>query len=74
MSKRVCLSVLWVTQSVLTDAADRNIVSHIISLAHSFGLQVVAEGVEDQKTLECLSEMTCDYVQGFYFSKALPTG
>lgn len=59
--------------SMLTDAADRNIVSHVISLAHSFGLQVVAEGVEDQETLECLSEMNCDYAQGFYFSKALPT-
>ena len=58
--------------SMLTDAADRNIVSHIIGLAHSFGLQVVAEGVEDVKTLECLSEMNCDYVQGYYFSKALP--
>lgn len=59
--------------SMLTDAADRSIVSHVIGLAHSFGLQVVAEGVEDQETLECLAEMKCDYVQGFYFSKALPT-
>jgi len=59
--------------SMLKDEADRNIVSHVISLAHSFGLQVVAEGVEDQDTLECLSEMNCDYAQGFYFSKALPT-
>jgi EAL domain-containing protein (putative c-di-GMP-specific phosphodiesterase class I)/GGDEF domain-containing protein len=58
--------------SMLTDVADRNIVSHIISLAHCFGLKVVAEGVENQETLECLSEMNCDYVQGFHFSKALP--
>jgi EAL domain-containing protein (putative c-di-GMP-specific phosphodiesterase class I)/GGDEF domain-containing protein len=59
--------------SMLTDAADRSIVNHVIGLAHSFGLQVVAEGVENQETLECLTEMNCDYVQGFHFSKALPT-
>jgi sensor c-di-GMP phosphodiesterase-like protein len=60
--------------SLLSDAADRNIVSHIIALAHSFGLRVVAEGVENPETLQCLSEMHCDYAQGFLFSKALPAG
>lgn len=60
--------------SMLTDAADRYIVSHVISLAHNFGLKVVAEGVENEETLACLVEMNCDYVQGFHFSKALPAG
>lgn len=60
--------------SMLTDAADLSIVKHVISLAHSFGLKVVAEGVEDRETLQCLSEMQCDYAQGFYFSRALRAG
>lgn len=57
--------------SMLTDAADRYIVSHVIGLAHNFGMQVVAEGVEDRETLECLSQMNCDFAQGFYFSRAM---
>ena len=33
--------------------------------------QVVAEGVEDQRTLDLLATINCDYVQGYYLSKAL---
>ena len=57
--------------SMLDDSRDRKIVSHIISLAHSFDLQVVAEGVETEAVLTVLRELDCDYAQGFYFSKAL---
>jgi len=59
--------------NMLTDAADKNIVGHVIDLAHSFGMKVVAEGVEDRETMDCLREMDCDYAQGYYFSKALPS-
>ncbi|GAA3943711.1 putative bifunctional diguanylate cyclase/phosphodiesterase [Litoribacillus peritrichatus] len=49
--------------------ADRALVSTIIYLSHVMGVQVVAEGVETQEALMLLDEMTCDLIQGYYFSK-----
>ncbi|WP_459938131.1 putative bifunctional diguanylate cyclase/phosphodiesterase [Desulfonatronum parangueonense] len=42
-----------------------------IMLAHSLGIEVVAEGVETRQQLTLLQEMNCDYVQGYLFSKPL---
>jgi diguanylate cyclase (GGDEF)-like protein len=46
-------------------------VSAIVGLAHNFGMEVVAEGVETAEQLACVRRLGCDYVQGFYFSKAI---
>jgi diguanylate cyclase (GGDEF)-like protein len=43
---------------------NRNLVATIISLAHRFGLTVVAEGVESAEELQVLKEMKCDAMQG----------
>jgi EAL domain-containing protein (putative c-di-GMP-specific phosphodiesterase class I) len=43
----------------------------IINLARLFKLAVVAEGVEDQPTLEVLARMNCDCAQGYLFAPAL---
>jgi diguanylate cyclase (GGDEF)-like protein len=48
------------------------IVESTIGLAHSLGLILVAEGVEDIDTAERLAQSGCDQAQGWYFSKALP--
>ncbi|WP_308220304.1 bifunctional diguanylate cyclase/phosphodiesterase [Kineococcus sp. TRM81007] len=48
------------------------IVRSTIMLAHSLGLRLVAEGVEDAETCRELTDAGCDVVQGWYFSKALP--
>jgi diguanylate cyclase (GGDEF)-like protein len=48
------------------------IVRSIIDLAYTLGKEVVAEGVEDEKTLEQLTAMGCHRAQGFYMSKPLP--
>ena len=50
---------------------DRAIVQSILTLAHSLGKEVVAEGVEDIKSLEILKEMQCNKIQGYYFSKPM---
>ena len=58
-------------QRMARDASDAVIVRSTIELAHNMGLDVVAEGVEDETTLERLRALGCDMVQGFYLSKPL---
>jgi diguanylate cyclase len=48
------------------------IVRSTIDLAHSLGMTLVAEGVEDEVTAGQLALSGCDESQGFYFSRALP--
>jgi sensor c-di-GMP phosphodiesterase-like protein len=59
---------------MLIDATCADITSLIIDLAHRFGLHVVAEGVEDEETLEALRQRNCDVVQGYLFAKAMELG
>ena len=40
----------------------------IVSLGHSLGMDVVAEGVETREQLAQLRALGCEYAQGFYFS------
>jgi diguanylate cyclase (GGDEF)-like protein/PAS domain S-box-containing protein len=54
------------------DADDAAIVRSIITLGHDLGLQVVAEGVEDEATNRQLAALGCDLVQGFWLSRPLP--
>ncbi|MDQ3229030.1 MAG: bifunctional diguanylate cyclase/phosphodiesterase [Pseudomonadota bacterium] len=58
---------------LLTDPACSHITNLIIDLAHRFGLAVVAEGVEDEVTLQTLQERGCDIAQGYFFGKAMPS-
>ena len=51
--------------------SDAIMVRSTINLAHELGLQVVAEGIEDQETLDLLREQGCDYAQGYFISKPL---
>jgi diguanylate cyclase (GGDEF)-like protein len=55
-----------------TSQGESFIARSIIELAHNLGLQVVAEGVEDELTRKLLTEMGCDKLQGFLVSRPLP--
>lgn len=55
-----------------TDPSDCAIVRAIISLAHTLGLRVVAEGVETRDHLARLKEEGCDEGQGYLFAKPMP--
>jgi len=50
---------------------DMVIVRTLIELAHNLGLQVVAEGVEDQETWDALAALGCEISQGFFMSRPL---
>ena len=52
-------------------SGDEKLVSGIVDLAHSLGIEVIAEGVESAGQLECLRGMGCDLVQGYHLSKPL---
>jgi EAL domain-containing protein (putative c-di-GMP-specific phosphodiesterase class I) len=54
-----------------TSESDRIMVRSTINLAHELGLQVVAEGIEDQATLDVLRSLGCDYAQGYFISKPI---
>ncbi|MEY9966310.1 diguanylate cyclase (GGDEF)-like protein [Streptacidiphilus sp. MAP12-16] len=57
---------------MVADDHDAAVVRCSVQLAHSLGLTVVAEGVEDDETWEQLESMGCDAVQGWLVSAALP--
>jgi diguanylate cyclase (GGDEF)-like protein/PAS domain S-box-containing protein len=54
------------------DKDDLAIVQAIIGISHALELKVIAEGVETAEQLAVLSEMQCNEIQGYYFSKPLP--
>lgn len=70
------LSTLKIDRSFITEmsanAEDIAIVRAVIALAHSLHLQVIAEGVEEEKQLNILKEENCDQVQGYFYSRPLP--
>lgn len=58
--------------NMLSDPKDYKIVEHAISLAKSFGLRVVAEGVVNAEMLNVLWALGCDYAQSYYICEPLP--
>ncbi|MES1981723.1 MAG: EAL domain-containing protein [Pseudomonadota bacterium] len=54
-----------------SNPSDMSIVAAIISLAHSLGLKVVAEGVETREQANLLRLLKCDEIQGYLFSPAV---
>jgi len=55
-----------------TETKGTAIVAAIINMAHSLGMQVIAEGVEQREHMQTLLQMHCDHVQGFYISRPMP--
>jgi diguanylate cyclase (GGDEF)-like protein/PAS domain S-box-containing protein len=76
--KRFPIDTLKIDRSFVSDLCkhphDTAIVRAIITLGHALNLTVVAEGVETRDQLKSLTELECDVVQGFLFSKALSRG
>ncbi|WP_051515446.1 putative bifunctional diguanylate cyclase/phosphodiesterase [Candidatus Blastococcus massiliensis] len=60
------------TADLVTSARSEAIVASTIELAHRLGLRVVAEGVEDDVTLQRLQSLGCDVSQGYLHARPLP--
>ncbi len=74
--RRFALDVLKIDGSFVMgvglEAFDETIVKTVIGMAHSLGLEVVAEGVETAVQLAFLEDNRCDIVQGYAISPPLP--
>jgi diguanylate cyclase (GGDEF)-like protein len=55
-----------------TGESSKKYVEAIISMAHVLDFKVIAEGVEEEKQIETLKSINCDYIQGFIWGKPLP--
>jgi EAL domain-containing protein (putative c-di-GMP-specific phosphodiesterase class I) len=73
--RRLAVDELKIDKSfVMQMGSDENsaiIVRSTVELAHSLGLTVVAEGVEDEPTLRALTDLGCDRVQGFHLGRPM---
>jgi len=58
--------------AMLDDADAMTIVSTIVTLAHSLGLKVIAEGVESEEQMRILASLGCDQVQGYLTGRPVP--
>src|SRR5204862_8341335 len=56
----------------MTDRRDPALVKSIIALAHSLGLTVIGEGIEDEATWVELASLNCDRAQGYFISRPQP--
>lgn len=74
--KRMPVDELKIDKSFIMDMADDNddatIVRATIELGHSMGLSVVAEGVENPRTLRMLEDFRCDMAQGYLIGRPVP--
>ncbi|MGR2737531.1 putative bifunctional diguanylate cyclase/phosphodiesterase [Billgrantia sp. Q4P2] len=74
--KRFPVTALKIDRTFVRDAPgepkDRAIMEAAVFIGHRLGLEVVAEGVEDQQQLELIREIKCDLVQGYYFYRPMP--
>lgn len=50
-------------------ASSEVLVSAVVNIAHQFGVEVVAEGVETAAALETLARIGCDYAQGYFIAR-----
>jgi diguanylate cyclase (GGDEF)-like protein len=75
--KQLPLDALKIDKSFVKDlavnASDRAIVRSTIELGHELGLVVIAEGVENLASWDVLASLGCDFAQGYYLSRPLPT-
>ena len=60
------------TRFLNTDSYSRAIVNKLAALANSLELDIIVEGVEDEKQLAFLTKNGCNIIQGFLVSKAIP--
>lgn len=76
--KRLPVDAIKIDKSFVRDMGhsdpDAFIARSVVELGHNLGIEVVAEGVEDQPTFDMLAQFHCDLAQGYLISRPLPFG
>lgn len=74
--KHLPMDFLKIDREFVRDAhkseADQHVLHAIVGLARGFGLKTIAEGIEDQETLDMLKEYGIDYAQGYHLGRPAP--
>jgi diguanylate cyclase (GGDEF)-like protein/PAS domain S-box-containing protein len=74
--KQLPVNMVKIDQSFILNMheskGDSTIVEAVIAIAEKFNFKVVAEGVEDKKTLDTLKNLNCDIYQGYYAHRPMP--
>ena len=74
--KRFPIDRLKIDQSFVRDLEkdqdDRAIASAVITMGHSLGIRVIAEGIETIEQMQILQQMNCDEGQGYYLGRPMP--
>ena len=74
--KRFPINILKIDREFISDInvdqGASSLVEAIVAMAKSLNLQVIAEGVEEQKQCLAVRDMGCEYVQGYYFARPMP--
>lgn len=69
------IDVVKIDRSILCSAVNEKgiaLLKGMMALVHSLGMEVLCEGVETKEQVELLRKLGCDYMQGYYFYRALP--
>jgi EAL domain-containing protein (putative c-di-GMP-specific phosphodiesterase class I) len=76
MLKSIELDILKIDMRFVDDFASSsksgNLITSIVRMAKWLDLKIIVEGVETKKQYDFLKSIGCDYIQGYYFSKAIP--
>ncbi|MDF4820656.1 EAL domain-containing protein, partial [Vibrio parahaemolyticus] len=59
-------------QNMFENDSDRELVNVIIAMAKALDLKIVAEGIEEQRHVDYLKNLNCEFGQGFHYSRPLP--
>jgi EAL domain-containing protein (putative c-di-GMP-specific phosphodiesterase class I) len=54
------------------DENAERLLTSVISMVHGLGLEVVAEGIEEQHQVDFLKALGCEYFQGYFFGRPVP--
>ena len=69
------LKIIKIDKGLIDDLgteSGKRIIKNVIRMMKDIDKELVAEGVESEEEVSLLSELDCDFIQGFYFSKPLP--
>lgn len=76
--QKLPVDIVKIDQQFIKDipnsSEDMTLVKAVIAMAHSMGLDVVAEGVETEAQADFLRKHSCEELQGYFFSRPLPAG